>query len=159
MSTTDQETTGIRMPDPAVRERAATAVTGAVGPAAGLLPLAGAVGAGFAVPDEGAGIAPAVLVALLGAVMAPGEAKVLQCFGRCTGTVPEIADAMLQRQQAGAVVAARSRIVEGAVGMAMERLSERGILDEERRAAMVSGPVVLCGDRATQPIIDAGSLC
>jgi regulator of protease activity HflC (stomatin/prohibitin superfamily) len=77
---------------------------------------------------------------------------------------PEIAGAMLQRQQAGAVVAARSRIVEGAVGMvemALARLSEREIvdLDEERKAAMVSNLlVVLCGDRATQPIVNAGSL-
>jgi hypothetical protein len=77
---------------------------------------------------------------------------------------PEIAGAMLQRQQAGAVVAARGRIVEGAVGMvemALERLSEREIvdLDEERKAAMVSNLlVVLCGDRATQPIVNAGSL-
>ncbi|GEL16850.1 SPFH domain-containing protein [Pseudonocardia asaccharolytica] len=77
---------------------------------------------------------------------------------------PEIAGAMLQRQQAGAVVAARERIVEGAVGMvdmALVRLSEREIvdLDEERKAAMVSNLlVVLCGDRATQPIVNAGSL-
>lgn len=77
---------------------------------------------------------------------------------------PEIAGAMLQRQQANAVVAARERIVEGAVGMvdmALARLSERGIveLDEERKAAMVSNLlVVLCGDRATQPIVNAGSL-
>jgi regulator of protease activity HflC (stomatin/prohibitin superfamily) len=77
---------------------------------------------------------------------------------------PEIAGAMLQRQQAGAVVAARGRIVEGAVGMvemALARLSEREIvdLDEERKAAMVSNLlVVLCGDRATQPIVNAGSL-
>jgi hypothetical protein len=77
---------------------------------------------------------------------------------------PEIAGAMLQRQQAGAVVAARERIVEGAVGMvdmALARLSEREIvdLDEERKAAMVSNLlVVLCGDRATQPVVNAGSL-
>jgi regulator of protease activity HflC (stomatin/prohibitin superfamily) len=77
---------------------------------------------------------------------------------------PEIAGAMLQRQQAGAVVAARSRIVEGAVGMvemALARLSERDIvdLDEERKAAMVSNLlVVLCGDRATQPVVNTGSL-
>ena len=77
---------------------------------------------------------------------------------------PEIAGAMLQRQQAGAVVAARGRIVEGAVGMvemALARLSEREIvdLDEERKAAMVSNLlVVLCGDRATQPIVNTGSL-
>jgi regulator of protease activity HflC (stomatin/prohibitin superfamily) len=76
----------------------------------------------------------------------------------------EIAQAMLRRQQANAVVAARSRIVDGAVGMvelALDRLSERGIveLDEERKAAMVSNLlVVLCGDRGTQPIVNAGSL-
>ena len=72
---------------------------------------------------------------------------------------PEIAAAMLQRQQAGAIIAARSQIVEGAVSMvqmALENLSERGIveLDEERKAAMVSNLlVVLCGDKATQPVL------
>jgi SPFH domain / Band 7 family len=77
---------------------------------------------------------------------------------------PEIAQVMLQRQQASAVVAARSRIVEGAVGMvqmALGRLAEEDIvdLDEERKAAMVSNLlVVLCGDRGTQPIVNAGSL-
>jgi regulator of protease activity HflC (stomatin/prohibitin superfamily) len=77
---------------------------------------------------------------------------------------PEIAGAMLQRQQAGAVVAARQRIVEGAVGMvelALARLAERDVveLDEERKAAMVSNLlVVLCGDRATQPVVNAGSI-
>ena len=76
----------------------------------------------------------------------------------------EIAGAMLQRQQAGAVVAARQRIVEGAVGMvelALARLAERDVveLDEERKAAMVSNLlVVLCGDRATQPVVNACSL-
>ncbi|CCH28770.1 SPFH domain-containing protein [Actinosynnema sp. NPDC047251] len=77
---------------------------------------------------------------------------------------PEIAHAMLQRQQAGAVVAARQRIVEGAVGMvelALEKLAENNVveLDEERKAAMVSNLlVVLCGDRSTQPVVNAGSL-
>ena len=77
---------------------------------------------------------------------------------------PEIAQVMLQRQQAGAVVAARKQIVEGAVGMvemALERLARDDIveLDEERKAAMVSNLlVVLCGDRGTQPIVNAGSL-
>lgn len=77
---------------------------------------------------------------------------------------PEIAQAMLVRQQAAQVVAARARIVEGAVGMvgmALDKLSEQGVveLDEERRAAMVSNLlVVLCGDRATQPVVNAGSL-
>ena len=77
---------------------------------------------------------------------------------------PEIAQAMLQRQQAGAIIAARTRIVEGAVSMvemALEQLSQRGIveLDTERKAAMVSNLlVVLCGERSTQPVINAGSL-
>lgn len=77
---------------------------------------------------------------------------------------PEIAQAMLQRQQAGAVVAARQRIVEGAVGMvdlALQRLDEQDVveLDEERKAAMISNLlVVLCGDRGTQPVVNAGSL-
>ncbi|NMO02707.1 SPFH domain-containing protein [Gordonia sp. TBRC 11910] len=77
---------------------------------------------------------------------------------------PEIAQAMLVRQQAAQVVAARQKIVEGAVGMvglALDRLSEDGVveLDEERRAAMVSNLlVVLCGDRATQPVVNAGTL-
>jgi len=77
---------------------------------------------------------------------------------------PEIASAMLQRQQAGAVVAARRQIVDGAVGMveaALARISEQDIveLDEERKAAMVSNLlVVLCGDRAPQPVLNTGTL-
>lgn len=77
---------------------------------------------------------------------------------------PEIAHAMLQRQQANAVIAARTRIVAGAVGMvemALEELQKNGVvqLDEERKAAMVSNLlVVLCGDRSTQPIVNAGTL-
>lgn len=77
---------------------------------------------------------------------------------------PEIAQAMLQRQQANAIVAARSRIVEGAVGMvemALERLEEHSVvaLDDERKAAMVSNLlVVLCGEQKASPIVNAGSL-
>ncbi|MYR64406.1 SPFH domain-containing protein [Streptomyces sp. SID625] len=77
---------------------------------------------------------------------------------------PEIASAMLQRQQAGAVVAARREIVDGAVGMveaALSRIAEQDIveLDEERKAAMVSNlMVVLCGDRAPQPVLNTGTL-
>ncbi|MET7366744.1 SPFH domain-containing protein [Streptomyces sp. NPDC005566] len=77
---------------------------------------------------------------------------------------PEIASAMLQRQQAGAVVAARQMIVEGAVGMvemALTRIAEQDIveLDSERKAAMVSNlMVVLCGDRAAQPVLNTGTL-
>ena len=77
---------------------------------------------------------------------------------------PEIAQAMLVRQQAAQVVAARSRIVEGAVGMvgmALDRLTAEGMveLDEERRASMVSNLlVVLCGDRSAQPVVNTGTL-
>ena len=77
---------------------------------------------------------------------------------------PEIAAAMLQRQQAGAIIAARQRIVEGAVGMvetALEMLLAKGIvdLDNERKAAMVSNLlVVLCSDNSTQPVVNTGSL-
>ena len=77
---------------------------------------------------------------------------------------PEIAQAMLQRQQAGAIIAARTRIVEGAVSMvemALEQLSARKVvdLDPERRAVMVSNLlVVLCGERGTQPVVNAGSI-
>ena len=71
---------------------------------------------------------------------------------------------MLQRQQAGAIIAARQRIVEGAVGMvemALDMLSQRDIveLDNERKAAMVSNLlVVLCGERATQPVVNTGTI-
>lgn len=77
---------------------------------------------------------------------------------------PEIAHAMLQRQQAEAIIAARQKIVDGAVGMvemALHKLNEHQVvtLDEERKAAMVSNLlVVLCGDQRTQPIINAGTL-
>jgi hypothetical protein len=76
----------------------------------------------------------------------------------------EIAGAMLQRQQATAIVAARTKIVEGAVGMvemALEMLSKKDIvvLDEERKAAMVSNlMVVLCGERGAQPVLNTGTL-
>lgn len=76
----------------------------------------------------------------------------------------EIAAAMLQRQQASAIIAARQKIVEGAVGMvemALEMLSTKGVvhLDEERKAAMVSNLlVVLCGERGTQPVVNTGTI-
>jgi SPFH domain/Band 7 family protein len=77
---------------------------------------------------------------------------------------PEIAQAMLRRQQANAVVAARSRIVEGAVGMvelALNRLSDDGVvsLDEERTASMASNlMIVLCGEQPASPVLNTGSL-
>jgi len=77
---------------------------------------------------------------------------------------PEIAAAMLQRQQAGAIIAARQRIVEGAVGMvemALELLSAKNVveLDNDRKAQMVSNLlVVLCGERGTQPVVNTGTI-
>jgi regulator of protease activity HflC (stomatin/prohibitin superfamily) len=77
---------------------------------------------------------------------------------------PEIAQAMLQRQQAAAIIAARTRIVEGAVTivhMALDRLAQKGVvqLDEERKAAMVSNLlVVLCGERGATPVVNTGTL-
>ena len=90
--------------------------------------------------------------------------EVLRTQLRRLAYAPEIAGDMLRRQQAEAVVAARSRIVEGAVGMvdmALEMLSRKNIvqLDEERKAAMVSNLlVVLCGESRAQPIVNAGTL-
>jgi hypothetical protein len=100
----------------------------------------------------------------IAARVAPAGVHVAEARITRLSYAPEIAQVMLQRQQAGAVVAARSRIVDGAVGMvqmALVRLAEEGIveLDEERKAAMVSNLlVVLCGDRGTQPVVNTGSL-
>jgi len=147
---------------------------------------------GIAGPATAAIVAGALL-ALAGFFLArgltpvsPGQARVVLLFGRYTGTIradglrpagvkviesrltrlsyaPEIAQAMLRRQQAGAVVAARQRIVDGAVGMVESALSQLGAgvveLDEERKAAMVSNLlVVLCSEHATQPVINTGTL-
>jgi regulator of protease activity HflC (stomatin/prohibitin superfamily) len=104
------------------------------------------------------------LAAEIAARVVPAGVDVLEARITRLSYAPEIAQVMLQRQQAGAVIAARSRIVDGAVGMvqmALARLAEEGIveLDEERKAAMVSNLlVVLCGDRGTQPIVNTGSL-
>jgi regulator of protease activity HflC (stomatin/prohibitin superfamily) len=90
--------------------------------------------------------------------------KVLEARIAHLAYAQEIAQAMLQRQQAGAIIAARSKIVEGAVTMvhmALEQLAEKGMvtLDEERKAQMVSNLlVVLCGERGTQPIVNTGSI-
>jgi regulator of protease activity HflC (stomatin/prohibitin superfamily) len=90
--------------------------------------------------------------------------KVLEARITHLAYAPEIASAMLQRQQAAAIIAARQKIVEGAVGMvemALELLSRQQIveLDEERKATMVSNLlVVLCGERAPQPIVNTGSI-
>ncbi|PJK11216.1 hypothetical protein CO608_01795 [Lysobacteraceae bacterium NML08-0793] len=96
--------------------------------------------------------------------LADAGVKVLDARISHLAYAPEIAQAMLQRQQANAIIAARTRIVAGAVGMvqmALEELQKQGTvaLDEERKAAMVSNLlVVLCGERSTQPIINTGTL-
>src|SRR5215475_10107307 len=100
----------------------------------------------------------------IGARVAPAGVTIVEARLSHLAYAPEIAQAMLRRQQAGAVVAARTRIVEGAVGMvqlALNRISDEEIveLDDERKAAMVSNLlVVLCGDRDTQPIVNTGTL-
>jgi regulator of protease activity HflC (stomatin/prohibitin superfamily) len=122
--------------------------------------------------DEETGIAlrshPDEVSAQLGAdVQARVEkagVKVLEARISHLAYAPEIASAMLQRQQASAIIAARRKIVDGAVGMvemALEQLSAKGVveLDEERKAAMVSNLlVVLCGERAASPVINTGTL-
>ncbi|GGO30593.1 membrane protein [Microbispora rosea subsp. aerata] len=104
------------------------------------------------------------LSAEIQARVASAGVKVIESRITRLAYAPEIAQAMLRRQQAGAVVAARQRIVDGAVGMveaALSRLDEHGVieLDEERKATMVSNLlVVLCGDRDVQPVVNTGSL-
>jgi len=96
--------------------------------------------------------------------LASAGMKVIEARITHLAFAPEIAQAMLQRQQASAIIAARTRIVEGAVSMvemALDQLKSRGVvqLDEERKAAMVSNLlVVLCGERGTQPIVNTGTL-
>jgi regulator of protease activity HflC (stomatin/prohibitin superfamily) len=105
-----------------------------------------------------------VLLTELQAQLAPAGVEVGRVQLRRLAYAPEIAGDMLRRQQAEAVVAARRRIVEGAVGMveqALERLNEQQIveLDEERKAAMVSNLlVVLCSEHHAQPVVNAGTL-
>ena len=96
--------------------------------------------------------------------MRPAGVHILESRLTRLSYAPEIAQAMLRRQQADAVVAARARIVEGAVGMvesALAKLEEDDLvtLDEERKAAMVSNLlVVLCSEQSTQPVVNAGTL-
>ena len=96
--------------------------------------------------------------------LAKAGVRVLEARISHLAYAPEIANVMLRRQQANAVIAARQMIVEGAVGMvemALAQLSEKKIivLDEERRAAMVSNLlVVLCSEQGTQPVVNTGTL-
>lgn len=96
--------------------------------------------------------------------LAPAGITILEARISHLAYAPEIAGAMLQRQQATAIVAARSKIVEGAVGMvemALEMLSKKNIveLDEEKKAAMVSNlMVVLCGEKSAQPVLNTGTI-
>src|SRR5215469_6747875 len=104
------------------------------------------------------------LSAELTARVSPAGVEIVETRLTRLSYAPEIAQAMLRQQQASAVVGARQRIVEGAVGMvrlALERLDEEGVveLDEERKAAMVSNLlVVLCSEQATQQVVNTGSL-
>ena len=104
------------------------------------------------------------LSAEITARVAPAGVAIIESRLTRLSYAPEIAQAMLRQQQASAVVGARARIVEGAVGMvrlALERLKEEGVveLDEERKAAMVSNLlVVLCSEQATQQVVNTGSL-
>jgi regulator of protease activity HflC (stomatin/prohibitin superfamily) len=106
----------------------------------------------------------AQLSAEIGARVASAGVDVIESRITRLSYAPEIAQAMLRRQQANAVVAARARIVEGAVGMveaALARLESQEVveLDEERKATMVSNLlVVLCSEQSTQPVVNAGSL-
>ena len=106
----------------------------------------------------------ATLKAELQQRLQPAGVEVIEARLSHLAYAPEIAGAMLQRQQAAAIIAARQRIVEGAVGMvemALARLSANKIveLDEERKAAMVSNLlVVLCGERAATPVLNTGTL-
>ena len=112
----------------------------------------------------GSGNVNAMLEEELNELLAPAGIVVIEARISHLAYASEIASAMLQRQQATAVVAARKQIVEGAVGMvemALHKLGEKNIihLDEERKAAMVSNLlVVLCGDKNVNPVINAGTL-
>jgi SPFH domain / Band 7 family len=96
--------------------------------------------------------------------VAPAGVRIIEARLTRLSYAPEIAQAMLRRQQASAVVAARQRIVEGAVGMVSSALSQLAVdgiveLDEERKAAMVSNMlVVLCSEHPTQPVVNTGTL-
>ncbi|MEV6243925.1 SPFH domain-containing protein [Lentzea sp. NPDC051838] len=119
--------------------------------------------AGLSLRENADEITETLVIEIAARVQSAGV-KVIESRLTHLAYAPEIAHAMLQRQQASAVVAARTRIVEGAVGMvelALHRLAEQDVveLDEERKAAMVSNLlVVLCGDRSTQPVVNTGSL-
>jgi regulator of protease activity HflC (stomatin/prohibitin superfamily) len=104
------------------------------------------------------------LSAEIAARVAPAGVRIIESRLTRLSYAPEIAQAMLRQQQANAVVGARQRIVEGAVGMvqlALQRLQDEAVveLDEERKASMVSNLlVVLCSEQATQPVVNTGTL-
>jgi hypothetical protein len=120
-------------------------------------------GVGLSLRDNAAEITSELSAEIADRVVPAGVAIIESRLTRLS-YAPEIAQAMLRQQQANAVVGARQRIVEGAVGMvqlALQRLEEEGVveLDEERKAAMVSNLlVVLCSEQATQPIVNTGTL-
>jgi regulator of protease activity HflC (stomatin/prohibitin superfamily) len=120
-------------------------------------------GAGLSLRDNAAEIT-SELSAEIADRVAPAGVRIIESRLTRLSYAPEIAQAMLRQQQANAVVGARRRIVEGAVGMvqlALQRLKDEGVvdLDEERKAAMVSNLlVVLCSEQATQQVVNTGSL-
>ena len=120
-------------------------------------------GAGLSLRDNAAEIT-SELSAEIADRVAPAGVTIIESRLTRLSYAPEIAQAMLRQQQANAVVGARRRIVEGAVGMvqlALQRLKDEGVidLDEERKAAMVSNLlVVLCSEQATQQVVNTGSL-
>jgi regulator of protease activity HflC (stomatin/prohibitin superfamily) len=120
-------------------------------------------GAGLSLRDNAAEIT-SELSAEIGDRVAPAGVTIIESRLTRLSYAAEIAQAMLRQQQANAVVGARRRIVEGAVGMvqlALQRLKDEGVvdLDEERKAAMVSNLlVVLCSEQATQQVVNTGSL-
>jgi len=113
---------------------------------------------------DNAGQITSTLSAEIAARVAPAGVRIIESRLTRLSYAPEIAQAMLRQQQADAVVGARQRIVEGAVGMvqlALRRLQEESVveLDEERKASMVSNLlVVLCSEQATQPVVNTGTL-
>ncbi len=126
-------------------------------------PYTSHAGGGLSLRDNAAEIT-SELSAEIADRVAPAGVAIIESRLTRLSYAPEIAQAMLRQQQANAVVGARQRIVEGAVGMvqlALQRLKDEGVidLDEERKAAMVSNLlVVLCSEQATQQVINTGSL-
>src|SRR6266516_3475969 len=163
MTTQNAATAGPELPNRRVIEREAWSASGVRVLVLGIgLLLAGAALFWLGVA-EGPGAGPTAAI-VAGVLLVLAGVQIIESRLTRLSYAPEIAQAMLRQQQANAVVGARQRIVEGAVGMvqlALQRLQEESVveLDEERKAAMVSNLlVVLCTEQATQPVVNTGSL-